>query len=140
MIDDEDDDDVIEIVRPPPVPLPDADSRHRFGHPHFCFGRSLSGSCDLAGRSRRRFYKGGLRTLPGGTNMRPDFYHLAQPVLSQMRRARFKGEGTTSQPKSRQFGQWTAISSLTCSALMHLPRRSARRLSYRRRRRPRRSG
>jgi RNA polymerase sigma-70 factor, ECF subfamily len=82
-----------------PVPLSDADFKDQLGQviPHLrAFGRSLSGSRDLADdlvqetllkawAARKRFQ--------AGTNMRAwTFIILRNLFLSQMRRARFKGE------------------------------------------------
>jgi len=96
----EDDDDLeIETERPEPVPLPDDEFKDQLGQviPHLrAFGRSLSGSRDLADdlvqetllkawAARKRFQ--------AGTNMRAwTFIILRNLFLSQMRRARFKGE------------------------------------------------
>jgi len=83
----------------PPVPLSDDEFRDQLGAviPHLrAFGRSLSGSRDLADdlvqetllkawAARKRFQ--------AGTNMRAwTFIILRNLFLSQMRRARFKGE------------------------------------------------
>ena len=83
----------------PPVPLSDEEFRVQLGQviPHLrAFGRSLSGSRDLADdlvqetllkawAARKRFQ--------AGTNMRAwTFIILRNLFLSQMRRARFKGE------------------------------------------------
>jgi RNA polymerase sigma-70 factor (ECF subfamily) len=96
---DEDDDDEVEVVRPEPVPLPDNEFKDQLAQviPHLrAFGRSLSGSRDLADdlvqetllkawAARKRFQ--------AGTNMRAwTFIILRNLFLSQMRRARFKGE------------------------------------------------
>jgi len=82
-----------------PVPLPDDEFKDQLGQviPHLrAFGRSLSGSRDLADdlvqetllkawAARKRFQ--------AGTNMRAwTFIILRNLFLSQMRRARFKGE------------------------------------------------
>jgi RNA polymerase sigma-70 factor (ECF subfamily) len=96
----EDDDELeIETERPEPVPLPDDEFKDQLGQviPHLrAFGRSLSGSRDLADdlvqetllkawAARKRFQ--------AGTNMRAwTFIILRNLFLSQMRRARFKGE------------------------------------------------
>ena len=94
-----DEDDEIEAVRPEPVPLPDNEFKDQLAQviPHLrAFGRSLSGSRDLADdlvqetllkawAARKRFQ--------AGTNMRAwTFIILRNLFLSQMRRARFKGE------------------------------------------------
>lgn len=86
-------------VRPEPVPLPDDEFKEQLGQviPHLrAFGRSLSGSRDMADdlvqetllkawAARKRFQ--------AGTNMRAwTFIILRNLFLSQMRRARFKGE------------------------------------------------
>ena len=85
--------------RPDPVPLPDNEFKDQLAQviPHLrAFGRSLSGSRDLADdlvqetllkawAARKRFQ--------AGTNMRAwTFIILRNLFLSQMRRARFKGE------------------------------------------------
>ena len=85
--------------RPDPIPLPDDEFKEQLGQviPHLrAFGRSLSGSRDLADdlvqetllkawAARKRFQ--------AGTNMRAwTFIILRNLFLSQMRRARFKGE------------------------------------------------
>src|SRR5215210_5990497 len=89
----------VDEVRPEPVPLSDADFKDQLAAviPHLrAFGRSLSGSRDLADdlvqetllkawAARKRFQ--------AGTNMRAwTFIILRNLFLSQMRRARFKGE------------------------------------------------
>ena len=86
-------------VRPEPVPLPDDEFKDELAQviPHLrAFGRSLSGSRDIADdlvqetllkawAARKRFQ--------AGTNMRAwTFIILRNLFLSQMRRARFKGE------------------------------------------------
>jgi RNA polymerase sigma factor (sigma-70 family) len=88
-----------EPERPVPVPLPDDEFKDQLAQviPHLrAFGRSLSGSRDLADdlvqetllkawAARKRFQ--------AGTNMRAwTFIILRNLFLSQMRRARFKGE------------------------------------------------
>jgi RNA polymerase sigma-70 factor (ECF subfamily) len=85
--------------RPEPVPLPDDEFKEQLAQviPHLrAFGRSLSGSRDMADdlvqetllkawAARKRFQ--------AGTNMRAwTFIILRNLFLSQMRRARFKGE------------------------------------------------
>jgi RNA polymerase sigma-70 factor (ECF subfamily) len=85
--------------RPDPIPLPDNEFKDQLAQviPHLrAFGRSLSGSRDLADdlvqetllkawAARKRFQ--------AGTNMRAwTFIILRNLFLSQMRRARFKGE------------------------------------------------
>ncbi|MEA3051116.1 MAG: hypothetical protein QOG72_19 [Sphingomonadales bacterium] len=94
-----DDEDDIETPRFEPVPLPDNEFKDQLAQviPHLrAFGRSLSGSRDLADdlvqetllkawAARKRFQ--------AGTNMRAwTFIILRNLFLSQMRRARFKGE------------------------------------------------
>jgi RNA polymerase sigma factor (sigma-70 family) len=94
-----DDQDDIEPPRFEPVPLPDDEFKDQLAQviPHLrAFGRSLSGSRDLADdlvqetllkawAARKRFQ--------AGTNMRAwTFIILRNLFLSQMRRARFKGE------------------------------------------------
>ena len=98
-VSDDSDDDSIEEARPEPVPLSDPDFKDQLAAviPHLrAFGRSLSGSRDLADdlvqetllkawAARKRFQ--------AGTNMRAwTFIILRNLFLSQMRRARFKGE------------------------------------------------
>jgi RNA polymerase sigma-70 factor (ECF subfamily) len=95
----ESDEDEIEPPRFEPVPLPDDEFKDQLAQviPHLrAFGRSLSGSRDLADdlvqetllkawAARKRFQ--------AGTNMRAwTFIILRNLFLSQMRRARFKGE------------------------------------------------
>ena len=85
--------------KPDPVPLPDDEFKEQLGQviPHLrAFGRSLSGNRDTADdlvqetllkawAARKRFQ--------AGTNMRAwTFIILRNLFLSQMRRARFKGE------------------------------------------------
>jgi RNA polymerase sigma factor (sigma-70 family) len=94
-----DDDDEEEKPRFEPIPLPDDEFKDQLAQviPHLrAFGRSLSGSRDLADdlvqetllkawAARKRFQ--------AGTNMRAwTFIILRNLFLSQMRRARFKGE------------------------------------------------
>jgi len=96
---DQDDFDAEDEPRPEPVPLPDDEFKDQLAQviPHLrAFGRSLSGSRDLADdlvqetllkawAARKRFQ--------AGTNMRAwTFIILRNLFLSQMRRARFKGE------------------------------------------------
>jgi RNA polymerase sigma factor (sigma-70 family) len=96
--DDDETDSEIES-RPEPVPLPDDEFKEHLAQviPHLrAFGRSLSGSRDMADdlvqetllkawAARKRFQ--------AGTNMRAwTFIILRNLFLSQMRRARFKGE------------------------------------------------
>ena len=98
-VSDDDDDHDVAAERPDPVPLPDDEFKDQLGQviPHLrAFGRSLSGSRDLADdlvqetllkawAARKRFQ--------AGTNMRAwTFIILRNLFLSQMRRARFKGE------------------------------------------------
>ena len=130
-IDDEDEDE-IEAPRPEPVPLPDDEFKDQLGAviPHLrAFGRSLSGSRDLADdlvqetllkawAARKRFQ--------AGTSMRAwTFIILRNLFLSQMRRARFKGEwddvtaakilaAPASQDRHIELGDMQR-------ALMHLP-------------------
>jgi RNA polymerase sigma-70 factor (ECF subfamily) len=88
-----------DVERAEPVPLPDNEFKQQLAQviPHLrAFGRSLSGSRDLADdlvqetllkawAARKRFQ--------AGTNMRAwTFIILRNLFLSQMRRARFKGE------------------------------------------------
>lgn len=88
-----------EGAKPDPVPLPDDEFKEQLGQviPHLrAFGRSLSGNRDTADdlvqetllkawAARKRFQ--------AGTNMRAwTFIILRNLFLSQMRRARFKGE------------------------------------------------
>ncbi len=119
-------------VPPEPVPLSDEDFKDQLGAviPHLrAFGRSLSGSRDLADdlvqetllkawAARKRFQ--------AGTNMRAwTFIILRNLFLSQMRRARFKGEwddvtaakilaAPASQDKHIELGDMQR-------ALLHLP-------------------
>ena len=121
-----------EEVRPEPVPLSDPDFKEQLATviPHLrAFGRSLSGSRDLADdlvqetllkawAARKRFQ--------AGTNMRAwTFIILRNLFLSQMRRARFKGEwdeitaskilfAPASQDRHIELGDMQR-------ALMHLP-------------------
>ena len=96
---DEEYDDAPEEAPPPPVPLSDPEFKEQLAQviPHLrAFGRSLSGSRDLADdlvqetllkawAARKRFQ--------AGTNMRAwTFIILRNLFLSQMRRARFRGE------------------------------------------------
>ena len=118
--------------RPEPVPLPDDEFKEQLAQviPHLrAFGRSLSGSRDLADdlvqetllkawAARKRFQ--------AGTNMRAwTFIILRNLYLSQMRRARFKGEwddlvadrilaAPASQDRHVELGDMQR-------ALMHLP-------------------
>jgi RNA polymerase sigma-70 factor (ECF subfamily) len=119
-------------VREEPVPLPDNEFKDQLAQviPHLrAFGRSLSGSRDLADdlvqetllkawAARKRFQ--------AGTNMRAwTFIILRNLFLSQMRRARFKGEwdeltaskllaAPASQDRHVELGDMQR-------ALMHLP-------------------
>ena len=119
-------------VKPEPVPLADPEFKEQLAAviPHLrAFGRSLSGSRDLADdlvqetllkawAARKRFQ--------AGTNMRAwTFIILRNLFLSQMRRARFKGEwddlvadrilaAPASQDKHVELGDMQR-------ALMHLP-------------------
>ncbi len=127
-----DDEDEIDEPRPEPVPLSDPDFKEHLSAviPHLrAFGRSLSGSRDLADdlvqetllkawAARKRFQ--------AGTNMRAwTFIILRNLFLSQMRRARFKGEwdditaakilaAPASQDRHIELGDMQR-------ALMHLP-------------------
>jgi RNA polymerase sigma factor (sigma-70 family) len=118
--------------RPEPVPLPDDEFKDQLAQviPHLrAFGRSLSGSRDLADdlvqetllkawAARKRFQ--------AGTNMRAWTFIIVRNVfLSQMRRARFKGEwddvtaskilaAPASQDRHVELGDMQR-------ALMHLP-------------------
>ena len=130
---DDDDQEADEIeVRPEPVPLDDPEFKIQLASviPHLrAFGRSLSGSRDLADdlvqetllkawAARKRFQ--------AGTNMRAwTFIILRNLFLSQMRRARFKGEwddvtaakilaAPASQDKHIELGDMQR-------ALLHLP-------------------
>src|SRR5688500_2929483 len=126
------DEDDIETPRFEPVPLPDDEFKDQLAQviPHLrAFGRSLSGSRDLADdlvqetllkawAARKRFQ--------AGTNMRAwTFIILRNLFLSQMRRARFKGEwdditaskilaAPASQDRHIELGDLQR-------ALMHLP-------------------
>jgi len=127
-----DDDEHDDAPRPDPVPLSDEEFKVQLGQviPHLrAFGRSLSGSRDLADdlvqetllkawAARARFQ--------AGTNMRAwTFIILRNLFLSQMRRARFKGEwdeltaskllaAPASQDRHVELGDMQR-------ALMHLP-------------------
>ena len=129
---DEDDQDEVEAPRPEVVPLDDPEFKIELAAviPHLrAFGRSLSGSRDLADdlvqetllkawAARKRFQ--------AGTNMRAwTFIILRNLFLSQMRRARFKGEwddvtaakilaAPASQDKHIELGDMQR-------ALLHLP-------------------
>ena len=130
--DDDADDEFSDEPRPEPVPLSDPDFKEQLAAviPHLrAFGRSLSGSRDLADdlvqetllkawAARKRFQ--------AGTNMRAwTFIILRNLFLSQMRRARFKGEwddvtaskilaAPASQDRHIELGDMQR-------ALMHLP-------------------
>ena len=133
LSDDNDDQERDEVeVRPEWVPLDDPEFKIQLGAviPHLrAFGRSLSGSRDLADdlvqetllkawAARKRFQ--------AGTNMRAwTFIILRNLFLSQMRRARFKGEwddvtaakilaAPASQDRHIELGDMQR-------ALMHLP-------------------
>ena len=127
-----DEDDGSRTVPPEPVPLSDPEFKDQLAAviPHLrAFGRSLSGSRDLADdlvqetllkawAARKRFQ--------AGTNMRAwTFIILRNLFLSQMRRARFKGEwdditaakilaAPASQDRHIELGDMQR-------ALMHLP-------------------
>jgi RNA polymerase sigma factor (sigma-70 family) len=131
-LDDELDGDDVDIVAVEPVPLPDNEFKDELARviPHLrAFGRSLSGNRDLADdlvqetllkawAARKRFQ--------AGTNMRAwTFIILRNLFLSQMRRARFKGEwdeitaskllaAPASQDRHVELGDMQR-------ALMHLP-------------------
>src|SRR5687767_15176890 len=126
------DEDDIETPRFEPVPLPDDEFKDQLAQviPHLrAFGRSLSGSRDLADdlvqetllkawAARKRFQ--------AGTNMRAwTFIILRNLFLSQMRRARFKGEWdeiTASKILAAPASQDRHIElSDMQRALMHLP-------------------
>src|SRR4249919_3301092 len=128
----DDDDHDVETERPEPVPLPDDEFKEQLGQviPHLrAFGRSLSGSRDLADdlvqetllkawAARKRFQ--------AGTNMRAwTFIILRNLFLSQMRRARFKGEWddlTASKILAAPASQDRHIELADMQrALMHLP-------------------
>ncbi len=132
LVDQEVQDAVVPDVLPEPVPLSDPEFKDQLGAviPHLrAFGRSLSGSRDLADdlvqetllkawAARKRFQ--------AGTNMRAwTFIILRNLFLSQMRRARFKGEwdeitaakilaAPASQDRHIELGDMQR-------ALMHLP-------------------
>ena len=114
------------------IPLPDDEFKQQLGQviPHLrAFGRSLSGSRDLADdlvqetllkawAARKRFQ--------AGTNMRAwTFIILRNLFLSQMRRARFKGEWdelTASKILAAPAGQDKHIELADMQrALLHLP-------------------
>jgi len=127
-----DDDEVDAAPKPEPIPLSDPEFKDQLAQviPHLrAFGRSLSGSRDLADdlvqetllkawAARKRFQ--------AGTNMRAwTFIILRNLFLSQMRRARFKGEwdeltaskllaAPASQDRHVELGDMQR-------ALMHLP-------------------
>ena len=125
-------DDEVDPISVEPVPLPDNEFKDELARviPHLrAFGRSLSGNRDLADdlvqetllkawAARKRFQ--------AGTNMRAwTFIILRNLFLSQMRRARFKGEwdeitaskllaAPASQDRHVELGDMQR-------ALMHLP-------------------
>ena len=131
-VSDDADDHSLDEPRPEPIPLSDPDFKEQLAAviPHLrAFGRSLSGSRDLADdlvqetllkawAARKRFQ--------AGTNMRAwTFIILRNLFLSQMRRARFKGEwdeitaskilaAPASQDRHIELGDMQR-------ALMHLP-------------------
>jgi RNA polymerase sigma-70 factor (ECF subfamily) len=131
-VDEESDSQAFEPVHSEPVPLSDPEFKDQLAQviPHLrAFGRSLSGSRDLADdlvqetllkawAARKRFQ--------AGTNMRAwTFIILRNLFLSQMRRARFKGEwdeltaskilaAPASQDRHVELGDMQR-------ALMHLP-------------------
>ena len=119
-------------AKPEPTPLPDPEFKEQLAAviPHLrAFGRSLSGSRDLADdlvqetllkawAARKRFQ--------AGTNMRAwTFIILRNLFLSQMRRARFKGEWdelTASKILAAPASQDRHIELADMQrALMHLP-------------------
>jgi RNA polymerase sigma factor (sigma-70 family) len=128
----DEDEDERDEPRPEPIPLSDPEFKEQLAAviPHLrAFGRSLSGSRDLADdlvqetllkawAARKRFQ--------AGTNMRAwTFIILRNLFLSQMRRARFKGEwdditaakilaAPASQDRHIELGDMQR-------ALMHLP-------------------
>ena len=93
------DNDPLDEPRPEWVPLPDNEFKEQLAQviPHLrAFGRSLSGSRDLADdlvqETLLKAWAARLR-FQAGTNMRAwTFIILRNLFLSQMRRARFKGE------------------------------------------------
>ena len=99
VIDHDEDEDEFEAPKPEPVPLSDPEFKHELAQviPHLrAFGRSLSGSRDLADdlvqETLLKAWAARLR-FQAGTNMRAwTFIILRNLFLSQMRRARFKGE------------------------------------------------
>lgn len=131
-VSDDSKEDVLDETSRDPVPLPDPEFKEQLASviPHLrAFGRSLSGSRDLADdlvqetllkawAARKRFQ--------AGTNMRAwTFIILRNLFLSQMRRARFKGEwdeitaskilaAPASQDRHIELGDMQR-------ALMHLP-------------------
>ena len=90
--------------------------------PHLrAFGRSLSGSRDLADDLVRKLLKAwATQRFQAGTNMRAwTFIILRNLFLSQMRRARFKGEWddiTASKILAAPAARTATSSSATCSA------------------------
>ena len=96
---DDDDDDAAPVEPVPHVPLSDAEFKVQLAQviPHLrAFGRSLSGNRDLADdlvqETLLKAWAARLR-FQAGTNMRAwTFIILRNLYLSQMRRARFKGE------------------------------------------------
>jgi RNA polymerase sigma-70 factor (ECF subfamily) len=128
----DDDEDEHEEPRPEPVPLSDPDFKDQLASviPHLrAFGRSLSGSRDLADdlvqETLLKAWAARKRSQ-AGTNMRAwTFIILRNLFLSQMRRARFKGEwdditaakilaAPASQDRHIELGDMQR-------ALMHLP-------------------
>src|SRR5688572_27429062 len=99
MADDHEEDDEPSAVQQEHVPLSDSDFKDQLSAviPHLrAFGRSLSGSRDLADdlvqETLLKAWAARLR-FQAGTNMRAwTFIILRNLFLSQMRRARFKGE------------------------------------------------
>ena len=128
----DDDEDERDEPRPEPVPLSDPEFKDQLASviPHLrAFGRSLSGSRDLADdlvqETLLKAWAARLR-FQAGTNMRAwTFIILRNLFLSQMRRARFKGEwdditaakilaAPASQDRHIELGDMQR-------ALMHLP-------------------
>ena len=104
--------------------------------PHLrAFGRSLSGSRDLADDlSRRTLLKAwASRSAPAGTNWGLDLHHLRNRS-EQMRLARFKGEWDYSrrQDPCRAASHTAHRAWRYAGALMHCRSRNASRLSSRR--------
>ena len=132
LLRDDDDEDEVQPEPVPHVPLSDAEFKTQLAQviPHLrAFGRSLSGSRDLADdlvqETLLKAWAARLR-FQAGTNMRAwTFIILRNLYLSQMRRARFKGEwddlvadrilaAPASQDRHVELGDMQR-------ALMHLP-------------------